>query len=321
MTLVATLILAVACAIPLLARATGGTSPVTTPLAAFAPVAALVAVAATAVAASVTWWLAVCLAAPTAFLVSWQLPPRRRNRPARARRSAPAAAGPDALVLRVLTVNAWVGRASPADVIREVGRHKPDVFAVQELTPELAADLATAGLAELLPYSCLDPRGGSSGIGLWSRWPVRPVPLAATTRNTMLRAQLDVAWPVTITVVHLAAPVGGRQPAWGRDMDRLRRDLTEVAAPHLIAGDFNASRDHRAFRRLLAAGFTDCADAAADRGWPGFTWPADRWFPPLMRLDHILVSQPHAVVHEARTVEISGADHRAVLAVIELRRP
>ncbi|MFY9888096.1 MAG: endonuclease/exonuclease/phosphatase family protein [Streptosporangiaceae bacterium] len=317
----ATLILTLAFTIPLIARATGGASPVRTPLAALAPLAALVALAATALAVGVTWWLAVIIAIPAAFLVGWQLPPRRRRRPRREPASATRPADAEGVELRFLTLNAFVGRASPAAVVSRLRELAPDIFAVQELTPELAAGLAAEGLTELLPFSCLDPRRGSAGIGLWSRWPLAQIPVVPERQGAELRAKLDAGWPVTITAVHLAAPMGGRQPAWQRDMDRLLRELTEVEGQHLVAGDFNASRDHSAFRRLLAARFADSADAAEHRPWPGFTWPANRRYPPVMRLDHILVSQPGAVVREARTAGIAGSDHRALLAVIELRRP
>ncbi len=317
-TAAATLVLAVLYVFPLIARATGGKSPRSTPLAALAPVATIFAVAATAVAASFTWWLGVILAVPAVFMVAWQLPPRRPAAEAPGPETAPANASPETVVLRFLTLNAYVGRVSPAAVVAGIRRLSPDVFAIQELTPGLAEDLAEAGVAELLPFSCLEPRPGARGIGLWSRFPLAEIPLAQGTRKAMLRAQLDLGWPVTVTVVHLASPVGGRQPAWQQDMDRLLLELTEVTGQHLVAGDFNASRDHGAFRRLLAAQFADSADAAARRQWPGFTWPAHRPVPPLMRLDHILVSHPGTAVQEARTVEIAGSDHRAVFAVIEL---
>jgi endonuclease/exonuclease/phosphatase (EEP) superfamily protein YafD len=190
---------------------------------------------------------------------------------------------------------------------------------VQELTPELAKSLAEADLAELLPFSCLDPRPSSRGIGLWSRWPLTQLAPVPGTRTAMPRVQLDLGWPVTITVVHPAAPMRGGQRAWQQDMDRLLSALTDLPGQHLVAGDFNASRDHRPFRRLLAAHLADCADAAQRRPWPGFTWPANRRIPPVMRLDHILVSQPGAVVCETRTIGIPGTDHRGVFAIIELR--
>ena len=51
-----------------------------------------------------------------------------------------------------------------------------DVLAVQELTPHMVGRLAAAGLAQLLPFSHLDPRPGSPGTGLWARWPLTPLP-------------------------------------------------------------------------------------------------------------------------------------------------
>jgi endonuclease/exonuclease/phosphatase (EEP) superfamily protein YafD len=314
-----TLILTVAFAFPLTARALGGSSPVRTPLAAFAPTAALVAVAATLVAVAVAWWLAVLLAIPTAFLIGWQVPPRRQPTPWQAPESGPAPAGSEAATVRFLTVNALVGRASPAAIVSQVRELQPNVLAVQELTPGLAERLVKAGLAELLPFACLDPRPGHTGIGLWSSWPLSQLPPVPGARNPMPRARLDVGWPITITVVHPPAPLRGRQPGWKQDMDRLLAALTSITGQQIVAGDFNASRDHRAFRRLLAAQLTDCADAAQHRPWPGFTWPANRKFPPVIRLDHILVSRPGAIVHETRTVDIPGTDHLGVLAVIELR--
>ena len=103
-----------------------------------------------------------------------------------------------------------------------------------------------------------------------------------------------------------------------------------------MAGDFNASRDHQPFRDLLAGGFLDCADAAQRRPWPGFTWPTTldtrinqdqlrfrdwlraRRTLPVMRLDHVLVSQAGAAAHQVRTIRIPGTDRRGVLAVIDL---
>lgn len=314
-----TLILTVAFAFPLTARALGGSSPVRTPLAAFAPIATLIAVAATLVAAAVEWWLAVLLAIPTVFLIGWQVPPRRRPSPRQAPESDPVPAGSEAVIVRFLTLNALVGRANPAAIVSQVRELQPDMLAVQELTPGLAGRLAEAGLPELLPFSCLDPRPGHTGIGLWSSWPLNQLPPVLGARNPMLRAQLDVGWPITTTVVHPPAPLRGGQPGWKQDMDRLLAALTSTTGQQIVAGDFNATRDHGAFRRLLAAQFIDCADAAQHRPWPGFTWPANRRFPPVMRLDHILLSRPGATVQETRTVDIPGTDHLGVLALIELR--
>jgi endonuclease/exonuclease/phosphatase family metal-dependent hydrolase len=90
----------------------------------------------------------------------------------------------------------------------------------------------------------------------------------------------------------------------------IQQALAAVEEPQVVAGDFNATRDHGPFRELLAAGFVDCADSS--RSWPGFTWPSL----PVMRLDHVLVSRT-ATVPMARTIRVPRTDHHGVLADIE----
>ena len=60
-----------------------------------------------------------------------------------------AASGP---VLRVLTANLRLGRASPPELVRLVRGLRPDVLSLQELTGQAVAALRAAGLEELLPY-------------------------------------------------------------------------------------------------------------------------------------------------------------------------
>jgi endonuclease/exonuclease/phosphatase family metal-dependent hydrolase len=124
---------------------------------------------------------------------------------------------------------------------------------------------------------------------------------------------------VTLTAVHPAAPVRGRDVRvrgragrWRRELAMIGQALAASGGPQVAAGDFNATRDHGPFRELLAAGFLDCADASQTRSWPGFTWPSL----PVMRLDHVLVSRT-AAVPMARTIRVPRTDHHGVLADIE----
>ena len=79
-------------ALPFLAaRAAGGRPPNPGPkLAALAPAGTVPAVAGVAVAAWSSWWIALILAVPAAFMVAWQLPPVRLARHVRGP-AAPAA--------------------------------------------------------------------------------------------------------------------------------------------------------------------------------------------------------------------------------------
>ena len=304
---------------PLLARLTGGPPNPVPQLAALAPVAVVPAAAAVIIAAATAPWLAVLFAIPTVMRLIWQLPPRRRM-------SHQASAGPSresgsALTLvrlRLLTVNAQGGAADPAAVLRALRTHNVDVLAVQELTPHMVGRLAAAGLAQLLPFSHLDPRPGSPGTGLWARWPLTPLPPVPGLTSAAPRARIDPpgGQPVTLTAVHPSAPVQGHADVWQRELARIRQTLATVDGPQVVAGDFNASRDHRPFRDLLAAGFLDCADSSQSRSWPGFTWPTDGRRLPVMRLDHVLVSRT-ATVSMTRAIRLPPTDHHGVLAAIE----
>jgi endonuclease/exonuclease/phosphatase (EEP) superfamily protein YafD len=308
---------------PLAARAAGGESPDPSPrLAALTPVATPFAVAGVAVAAVTSWWLALLLSAPAVTLLAWQLPPPRRPDEEAAQVTPLPNPGPGVLSLRVLSLNAKKGSADPAAVLREVERHRVDVLVVLELTSGLTQRLAAAGVDTLLPFCHLDLRAGPDGTGLWARWPLTPLPpvlglVAATPRARM--EPVD-GWPVTLTGVHLRAPLRRRVRRWQRELAAIRSALAATSGQQVVAGDFNTTRDHRPFRDLLNAGFLDCADAAQRRPWPAFTWPAGGRIPPVMRLDHVLVSQAGATVSESRIVQVPGTDHLGVLAVIELAR-
>ena len=306
----------------LLARLTGGFPPNPRPeLAALAPLAVVPGIAAVIIAANTAWWLAALLVIPAALLLMWQLPPVKRTR-------FRAAAGPSrgtgsatTLRLRLFTVNARGGAADPAALLHILRRHGVDVLAVQELTPHMVSRLVAAGLTQLLPFSHLDPRPGAMGTGLWARWPLTPLPPVPGLTAAAPRARIDPlgGLPVRLAAVHPLALVHGHTDIWRRELAMIKQTLATVDEPHVVAGDFNATRDHRPFRELLAAGFADCADSSQNRSWPGFTWPTAGGMLPIMRLDHVLVSST-ATVPMTRAIRVPSTDYHGVLAAIEFSR-
>src|SRR5689334_8593888 len=72
----------------------------------------------------------------------------------------------------VMTINMFIGAADPAAVVRLVREHDVAILAVQEFTPESAAGLRAAGLDELLPHHALADEIGTTGSGLYSRFPM-----------------------------------------------------------------------------------------------------------------------------------------------------
>lgn len=122
--------------------------------------------------------------------------------------------------------------------------------------------------------------------------------------------------PVTVVAVHpVAAVFDGARAV--EEADRLRSYLGGLPgpAPVVVGGDFNATWDHVRFRELRDLGYADSVSAGED-GWIP-TWPADRRFPPLIGIDHIL-ARGAVSVGQTSTVRVDRTDHLGVQATVRL---
>ncbi|MEU7878607.1 endonuclease/exonuclease/phosphatase family protein [Microbispora bryophytorum] len=234
----------------------------------------------------------------------------------RAAGSAPTATGPS---LRILTVNLRFGAGDAATVVDLVRRLEPDVLSTQELTPEAVGALDAAGVARLLPYRHLEDGPGPSGSGIYARHPLTGAPdFAPEGGHNMPRARLTLPSgpPVEIVDVHTLAPRNGRDVVqWAAELAALPAASPGVV--RVLAGDFNASLDHAALRTVLGRGYADAADATGD----GLTttWPANRSYPPLITIDHVLYDRRAAAVSTS-VHRVPGSDHRALFAELRLPR-
>jgi endonuclease/exonuclease/phosphatase family metal-dependent hydrolase len=227
-------------------------------------------------------------------------------------RPQPEASGP---VLRVLTVNLYLGRADEEVIVARVREAGVDVLFLQEFTADAATRLKQAGLDDLLPYTQLEPRGGSRGSGIYSRFPLSEGPSLAPVRSAQPTAVLELPGGAAVEVfcVHPSAPELARNGAV-----RWRADLAVLPPPgelpRVIAGDFNATLDHAAFRDVLGLGYADAALQAGNALTPTWGWPGKG---PVLTLDHVLVDRSCAVLACSVHV-IPGSDHRAIYAEIQL---
>ena len=257
------------------------------------------------------WWLSVVAVAVVAAVAFVQVPLYR---------SQPAPSGGTHLVM--MTANLRLGEADAAAVVKLVRAHHVDVLAVQELTPGEAARLEAAGLSAALPHSQLEATSGGAGSGLYSRYALQPVTVPAGFHFAMVAARAQVpgvAVPPTVVATHMSGPWPQSPADWVSDIDRLPSTLRGFADGNpsgsiLVGGDFNATTDTAQFRRLLNEGYRDGAGQAG----AGHTrsYPADRWYPPLIAIDHVLTR--HAVATSAVTLTVGGSDHRALLTTIVL---
>ena len=216
----------------------------------------------------------------------------------------------------VLTSNVRLGDAD-MEAVAEIARERDvDLLSVQELTHRAAEGLREAGIDRLLPHQELSPtEAGSSGAGLYSRYPLERLPDVPGGISRQVHAVGDVpgAGEVELVAVHPFPPTARSNGRWREGLDGLPR-----ATPgelRILAGDFNATFDQAPFRDLVGSGYVDAA-AARGKGL-AMTWPSGRVFPPQVAIDHVLADE-RVHVAGAEIISVRGSDHRAVLARLEL---
>jgi endonuclease/exonuclease/phosphatase (EEP) superfamily protein YafD len=170
--------------------------------------------------------------------------------------------------------------------------------------------------ADRYPHRVTDAREDFFGSAIYSRHPLeRPERISIGGRPTVRAAVLVDGRPVELVAVHTIQPLA--------DLGTLRRQLAELhtladrhPGPLVLAGDFNATPQHRGFRNLLSGGLTD-SHIDGGRGLAR-TWPANLPVPPFALLDHVLVS-PELVTRDVDELRLPGSDHRGVRAELQLR--
>lgn len=226
-----------------------------------------------------------------------------------------AAPGGPTTQLTVLTVNTYKGNVDAESLVAAVRHHDVDVLAVQELTDDAIRRLRSAGLEDLLPSNVLRPGRGSTGNGVWARYPLELIETPGDFAHPPVAATMDVdGLQLFIATVHPISPFPDDTANWGADLDRLVTWLGTVDGPAIIAGDFNATFDHRPFRDVLATGYRDAAEQAGSGFLP--TYPANRRrLPLLITIDHVIVSDGIVAADVAR-VHVDGTDHEGLVATL-----
>lgn len=278
---------------------------------AFTPVVALFSPVAVVVALVLRARVIAAIAAVAAGVLGAVVLPRGTDGPQVASADTPGT------TLVVMTANLYIGAADIPAILRLARERRVDVLSVQELTPEAVARFDAANVRELFPGRVLEPRTGGAGGGLLARHALRPVSTAAIQGHEQPEATLTLPGgrELRIQAVHPISPVAGDRVAeWRDELDSLGAPNARDGTPRVLAGDFNATLDHRELRRLLDRGFYDAADALG----MGLhtTWPAIGPVIGLLTLDHILL--PPEIKVRSMTLHDIGSDHRAIIAELVL---
>ena len=220
--------------------------------------------------------------------------------------------------LRVLSANVAAGSV-PADVLVDLARReRADLLSVQELTQGYAERLEAAGLGRLLPFSVLEPRRQYAGTGLYARTRLTPrPPVEAGFVMAVARAERPA---FEVVAVHPPAPLRRNTMGfWRRGLRALPPAAPAAGGPvRILAGDFNATLDHRELRRLIGTGYRDAADAVG-AGLRG-TWPSGTRRTPPVTIDHVLADE-RVGVRSVTVRDLPGSDHKAVVAELVLPQP
>jgi endonuclease/exonuclease/phosphatase (EEP) superfamily protein YafD len=220
--------------------------------------------------------------------------------------------------LKVLAFNAYEGDADVDALARLVGEQRPDLVALAEAGPDFAGRLAP--LVEPLGYrveatseSRMDVHGVTALVAD-RLGDVRFRVGDETSNFPYLEATGGALGPLRFVVYHSTAPTPDAGIQWQNDMNIISH-WCAGPTPAIVAGDFNATLDHLAFRR----GSQGCNDAADQRG-QGLvpTWSpteSTELFGP--QIDHVLSTE--GIEAEAFSVhEIAGSDHHAIVATLRV---
>lgn len=281
------------------------------PLLAFTPYVALLGLLAAGLVLAVGRRApATAIAAASLVLIALVLPRALPDGPPDPRPTGPS--------LRVMTANLLVGKAEIPPLADLVADGRVDLLSIAELTPEADADIRRSRIGELLPHRVVDPRAGSSGTGLYSRYPLERLSAPGTNGKDLPTVIGSLALPggeaAEVYSIHPFPPNG---PSAVAGLERYLEAIPSAEAggpPRLLIGDFNATLDSAALRELLDRGYTDAAAATGDGlSW---TWP-QKLIPPPVTIDHSVVDQRVEVLdHEA--MELPGSDHRATISGLRL---
>ncbi|APY87281.1 endonuclease/exonuclease/phosphatase family protein [Streptomyces alfalfae] len=225
--------------------------------------------------------------------------------------------GPAVAELRVMTSNVEFGRGAQG-LVEAVREEDPDLLFVEECDPACSALLRKELPRGDYPYREAVEAYGAEGSAILAKVPLKPAKGISGTLG-MPGAVAEVkGHEIRVQLVHPMPPLPDGVGLWREELGRIR-DYAAAGEgrPTIVAGDFNATQDHAAFRSVLDAGLRDAARLDGTSRAP--SWPAAAPAPLGAQIDHVLAT-PDFSARDARFLEIGDTDHRALAVTLTLHR-
>ncbi len=219
--------------------------------------------------------------------------------------------------ITIYTANVEFGTGRPDEVAASIVAADPDVIVLQEASFPFMDGLAADPRLADYQHRSNQLTWESPRTIIWSRLPIVSHEVEPFVVSDLINVTIQgPGGEFVVTGVHTLAPVRQRYVrSWKQQFEQLA--AIDTSAPRIIAGDFNATTDHKPFRTLQQSGWTDVHDEVGC----GFdaTWPVDGDLPlAVMRLDHVLVTD-HFEILDIGFGDPGGSDHRPVIATLRQR--
>ena len=195
-----------------------------------------------------------------------------------------------------------------------------DVIVLVELTPSWVSALRTAGVLDRFPHHVLFPaEGNATGSAILSKRPLVADHEYTAGRRSVHSVEVAVGTQrLEIVELHPQAPSAGLLlRSWSEQIRDHGLIVDRRKGPMVMAGDLNASYLNPPYRELLSHGLRD-AHEVTGQGF-SFSFPIDSGIPPVVRLDHALVTSDVAVL-SVHDVTIPGSDHRAFITKLAVKQ-
>jgi endonuclease/exonuclease/phosphatase (EEP) superfamily protein YafD len=230
--------------------------------------------------------------------------------------------GPAVAEIRVMASNVQFGQGTHG-LVKAVRKEKPDLLFVPECDYACSDTLRDELPRSDYPYRTASEAYGAEGSVIVSKLPLKKASgLAGTLGMPGAVAELKSGHQVRVQLAHPMPPLPKQLGTWRTELAGIRDYAAEGKRANrstIIAGDFNATQDHAAFRDLLdSGGVRDAAGLAGSARAP--SWPADLMSPLGTQIDHVLAT-PDFSARDAHFLEIGDTDHRALVVDLTLHRP